>query len=410
MDAGPCEQDVFREKRAPGSARRAGAALGGTARRPMSAAVGLRPAFAGAGGTFSGLGLARFAYVPLFPAMVSAGWVSGGQAGLLGALNLAGYVLGVVGGRRVGAALGTGASLDLGMGLVVLSFAGCGWNGGVVWLAACRALAGIAGGILMVLAGPAVQGLVAPERRGLAGGIVMTGVGTGAIAGAIAVPTLLGAAGIAGTWLGLAAAVLCLWIAARRAWPRVPVVAVVGALPAGTGRLALAYGLSAAGLVPHMVYLADIVVRGRGLAVPWGAGAFLAFGLGGICGPLVGGRVADRLGSVRAFRIWLGLQLAGVSLLFAPFGAALMAGGFLGGFAAIGLTAVTLARAREMAGPASGAVWARATLAFALAQAATGFLMAAVFSWTGSHAQLLGLALLFSLAAFVPLGTGKAAA
>lgn len=373
----------------------------------LVAAPGLRPAYAGASGTFSGLGLARFAYVPLFPAMVGAGWVSGGQAGLLGALNLAGYVAGVVGGRSIGRALGTVAALDLGMALVVLSFAGCGWNGGVVWLAACRALAGIAGGILMVLAGPAVQGVVAPERRGLAGGIVMTGVGTGAVAGAFAVPALLGTVGISGAWLGLALGVLCLWAVARRAWPTTPVVMVAGALPVGTTRLALAYGLSAAGLVPHMVYLADIVVRGRGLPVEWGAGAFLAFSVGGLLGPLAGGRVADRLGATTAFRIWLCLQIVGVSLLFLPVGPAMLLGGFLGGFSSIGLTAVTLARTREIAGAAAGAAWARTTLAFALAQALTGLVMAAVFSATSSHTHLLVLALLFSLAAFMPGMTGR---
>lgn len=364
---------------------------------------GLKPAFAGAAGTFSGLGLARFAYVPLFPAMVSAGWVSGGQAGLLGALNLAGYVAGVVGGRSVGRLLGTTIALDVGMALVVLSFLGCGWNGGVVWLAACRALGGVAGGLLMVLAGPAVQGMVAPERRGLAGGLVMTGVGTGAVAGALVVPSLLGPAGVAGTWLGLAAAVLALWLVARTAWPTTPVTTVEGPLPAGARSLALSYGLSAAGLVPHMVYLADIVARGHGLGPHWGAGAFLAFAIGGLCGPLVGGRAADRLGALAAFRIWLGLQVLGVALLFAPFGAAQMASGFLGGFSAIGLTAVALTRAREIAGPGAGAVWANTTLAFALAQAATGFAMASIFTLTGVHAHLSLLALAFSAAAFLPV-------
>ena len=367
---------------------------------------GLAPAFAGASGTFSGLGLARFAYVPLFPAMVAAGWVSGGQAGLLGALNLAGYTLGVIFGRRIGRALGTGRALDLGMALVVLSFAGCGWNGGVAWLAACRTLAGVAGGILMVLAGPAVQGVVAPERRGHPGGKNKNSVRTWAVARAHEVTGMHAPARNSGTWLGLAGAVLVLWAIARRAWPTAPVVAAAGALPAGTGRLALAYGLSAAGLVPHMVYLADIVVRGRGFAIEWGAGAFLAFSLGGFCGPLAGGRVADRIGAAAAFRVWLGLQVAGVALLFTHSPAALMLGGFLGGFASIGLTAVTLARTREIAGAASGAAWARTTLAFAFGQAATGLLMAALFSWTGAHAHLLALALLFSLAAFAPVVGG----
>ncbi|MEY3729293.1 MAG: hypothetical protein RLZZ57_49, partial [Pseudomonadota bacterium] len=53
-----------------------------------------RIALSGTAATCTGIGLARFAYVPLFPAMVSAGWVDGAEAGLLGALNLTGYLLG----------------------------------------------------------------------------------------------------------------------------------------------------------------------------------------------------------------------------------------------------------------------------------------------------------------------------
>src|SRR4051812_2024908 len=60
----------------------------------------LSPAFAGAAATLSGIGLARFAYVPLFPAMVAAAWVTGAEGGFLGAVNLAGYLIGVLGGER----------------------------------------------------------------------------------------------------------------------------------------------------------------------------------------------------------------------------------------------------------------------------------------------------------------------
>ncbi|TDR93923.1 YbfB/YjiJ family MFS transporter [Enterovirga rhinocerotis] len=362
----------------------------------------LLPAFAGASATFSGLGLARFAYVPLFPAMVSAGWVSGGEAGLLGALNLAGYLIGVLVARRIAQRIGTTRALDLGMVLVVLAFAGCGWNGGAAWLAACRCLAGIAGGILMVVAGPAVQGSVAPNRRGLAGGILMTGVGTGCVVGAFGVPALL-SAGVAATWLGLAALVLVLWLVARQVWPDAPVTITKDALPAGTATLVLSYGFSAAGFVPHMVYLSDFAVRGRGLPLTYGAATFLAFAIGGLTGPLLGGRVADRVGSLTAYRIWLLLQVAAVALAFVPSGPALLLSAFLGGFASVGLTAVTLARARDLAGPAVGAIWARTTAAFALAQAVTGLLMAPLFARTGSHELLFAVALALSIAALAPV-------
>src|SRR5918911_1703594 len=90
----------------------------------------LRPAFAGAAATLSGIGLARFAYVPLFPAMVAAGWVSGAEGGFLGAVNFTGYLVGVLGGRGLGRRLGTARALDTGVGLAALAFAALAPEGG----------------------------------------------------------------------------------------------------------------------------------------------------------------------------------------------------------------------------------------------------------------------------------------
>ena len=67
----------------------------------------LSVALSGAAATCAGIGLARFAFVPLFPALVEAGWVSGAEAGLLGAATLAGYLPGVALAPRLAARLGT---------------------------------------------------------------------------------------------------------------------------------------------------------------------------------------------------------------------------------------------------------------------------------------------------------------
>ena len=104
----------------------------------------MRPAYAGGGAILAGVGLARFAYVPLFPAMVAAGWVDGAEAGLLGAGNFAGYLIGVLAGRRLAARIGVPRAMDAGMALAVIAFAACAVQGGVVWLLAWRALAGTA--------------------------------------------------------------------------------------------------------------------------------------------------------------------------------------------------------------------------------------------------------------------------
>ncbi len=47
----------------------------------------LRPALTVAAATLSGIGLARFSYVPLFPIMVSAGWVGRRRAAWRGELG-----------------------------------------------------------------------------------------------------------------------------------------------------------------------------------------------------------------------------------------------------------------------------------------------------------------------------------
>ncbi|NNM74901.1 YbfB/YjiJ family MFS transporter [Enterovirga aerilata] len=368
---------------------------------PPRLSTGLRPAFAGAAATCSGIGLSRFAYVPLFPAMVAAGWVSGAEGGVLGALNLAGYLLGVLGGRMIARRLGTARTLDLGMALAVLGFAACAANLGATWLASWRFVSGAAGGILMALAGPAVQGAVEPVRRGMAGGIVIGGVAIGIMAASGAVPAAL-ALGIPATWLLLAGIVAALWAAVHRSWPDTPIPPPPSAgTRARSGILQTAYGLSAAGLVPHMVYFADLAIRGHGLSPAFGAALWLVFGAGGLAGTLLAGSLLGRLGALPAFRLWLALQVAALAAALSSSATLLSLSAFAGGFSTLGLTTIALARARELAGPGAGAVWVKATAAFAVAQAGAGFALAAIFARTGSHQSVFLAGLVLSGAALL---------
>ena len=364
----------------------------------------LRPAFAGAAATFSGIGLSRFAYVPLFPAMVGAGWITGPQGALLGALNLTGYLAGVLGGRSLARRVGTPSALDCGMALAVLGFAGCAFNLGAPWLAGWRFVSGAAGGILMALAGPAVQGAVEAGRRGTAGGIVIAGVGTGIIVGSVAVPATL-PLGISTTWLGLSGAVALLWFVARRFWPSTPIPPPSPGAPARSAVLQVAYGVSGAGLVPHMVYFGDLSVRGHGLSSFAAGVLWLLFGAGGLLGAALAGAIADRVGALNAFRLWLALQVVALAAALSSLPAVLTISALAGGCSALGLTTIALARARELAGPASGAIWVKATAAFAIAQAAGGFGLAALFSRTEVHAHVfvagLGLSVAALLIAFI---------
>ncbi|WP_137179758.1 YbfB/YjiJ family MFS transporter [Roseomonas sp. AR75] len=362
----------------------------------------MKVAWAAAGAILAGVGLARFAYVPLFPAMVAAGWVDGGEAGLLGAGNFAGYLLGVLAGRRLAARIGVPRALDAGMALAVAAFAACAWQGGLFWLFAWRALAGTAGGVLMALAGPSAQASVPPERRGVASGIVMTGVGLGVVSGGLAMPLLL-RGGVEAAWAGLALAAALVWWAARRHWPDPP------ALPAEetrstvprAGGLLLAYALSGAGMVAPMVYLSDLAVRGRGMPIEAGAAVWIGFGIGALLGTLLGGRLAARLGGQRALLAWMAVQVVALGAALVPAWPVLALAGPLSGFAGVGATAVTLLAAREVAGAQAGVLWVRATAAYAVAQVGFAFGLAALFAATGdSHAAVFGVGLALSIAAF----------
>jgi predicted MFS family arabinose efflux permease len=373
--------------------------------------------FAGAAATLAGIGLARFAYVPIFPAMVAAGWVGGGGAGMLGACNFTGYLLGALGGRRLGRRLGVPSAMDLGMGLVVLSFLACAWHGGLAWLALWRGVAGFAGGMLMALAGPAAQAVVPPAMRGAAGGVLTSGVGIGVVVGALAVPALL-SGGVPVAWIGLAVLAGIAWAAARPYWPDPPPETLD--LPRGqtvppAWMLMLAYVLSAAGMVAPMVYSADLAVRGHGAGAALVSLLWVLFGVGGFTGTMAAGIVAGRIGAMRAMAVWLTVQVVALLATLIPESWGLGAWGIvvaapLAGFSGIGIAAVTLAGSREAAGPASGMLWVRATAFYALSQAAVGFVLAALFRWSGeSHAPVFAAGLAFSLVGLLValLGRGR---
>ena len=353
----------------------------------------LLPAVAGAAATFCGIGLSRFAYVPLFPATVAAGWITGPEGGFVGALNFAGYLAGVAGGRALSRTLGLHRALDGGMACAGLSFLACAFDGGVVWLAVWRFVAGGAGGVLMGLVGPAVQGAVEPGRRGLAGGTVVAGVGVGIVTGSLAVPLLL-RFGLPAAWAGLGGGILVLWLLVRRHWPApAPAGDADAARRPGAGMLYLLYALLGAGIVPHMIYFADLAVRARGFDLGTGARLWLLFGVGGIAGTLLCGRAADTWGARQALRFGAAIQVAALISSLATAPALLAVSGFLGGISALGLSAAALARCRELAGPAAGAVWIRATAAYAAAQAASGFVLAELFRALGSHDALFAAGL-----------------
>lgn len=348
-----------------------------------------------------GIGLARFAYTPLLPAIVDAHWFEASAAAYLGAANLSGYLAGALLGRPVAARISIVPSLRIMMLAATAAFFACAFPIGFTWFFAWRFAAGFAGGALMVLAATTVLPLVAPARRGLAEGVIFMGIGAGVALSGTLVPLLL-QQGLRDTWLGLGALSLLLTVIAWTGWPQKseasPALQQHSAhVPArGTLRaLYVEYALNAAGWVPHMIFLVDFVARGMGKGLQVGAEYWVLFGIGATVGPILAGHLADRTGFGAAMRFAFLLEAVAVAIPAFGLGQAwLIASSLVVGAFVTGTVPLMLGRIAELLPhhPAQQkAAWSVATVFFALFQAAAAYGLSFVFARSGGNYQLLFL-------------------
>jgi predicted MFS family arabinose efflux permease len=346
-----------------------------------------------------GIGLARFSYTPLIPALVAAHWLTPGDAAYLGAVNLVGYLTGALTARRAASRVALAPLLRAMMGLATLSFFVCAVPLGFAWFAPWRFLAGFAGAILMVLAPPSALAQVTPEQRGFAGGVIFTGVGLGIAASGLVVPLFL-RGGVSVAWCGLGALALLLSAAAWHGFPEAPVRPAQpqsAAPPASRGLRALyaEYALNAVGLVPHMIFLADFVARGLGQGVAAGARQWVIFGIGAVGGPVVLGRIADRIGFAASVRLAYVVQAALIGALAVTAHPVVLAlSSLVIGAYVPGITTLVLGRARELVPGDTRQLdraWSIATASFAIGQAAGAWGLSALFAQQESYAALYAL-------------------
>lgn len=347
-----------------------------------------------------GIGLSRFAYSPLIPAVVQAQWFTASEAAFLGAANLAGYLIGALVGGHLATWMSSTAALRTFMIAASLAFVACAFPLSFGWFFAWRLLSGISGGALMVLAAPTVLPHVPAHRRGLASGVIFTGVGLGIIASGTLVPALV-EFGLAETWLALA--LLC-FVASFTAWFWWPKGTAPASMhgkairPAGElwnrGLIPVyaSYGLIAVGLVPHMVFLVDFIARDLGQGIIAGGRYWVLFGVGALLGPLVAGRLADKIGFGPSLRTVLLLHIASAGLVAVDHSwLSLVVSSLVVGSAVSGTVPLVLGQTQErVADPeARKMVWGIATATFALGQAAGGYGYSYLFSRMSENFELL---------------------
>ncbi len=355
---------------------------------------------AGLSASLVGIGLSRFAYTPLIPALVAAGWFTPADTAYLGAANLAGYLAGALAARHLAAWRSPQSILRAMLVVATVSFFACAVPFSFAWFLAWRLVSGVAGGALMVLAAPTVLPHVPTQRRGLASGIIFAGVGLGIAASGLLVPPLL-ARGLVEAWCGLGALAAVLTLVAWNGWPppaALPVVRrpqMAQRPPSVTLKaLYVEYALNAVGLVPHMVFLVDFAARGLGQGLDTGAHYWVLFGLGATVGPVLAGVLADRIGFGSALRVAFLIQAAAIGLIAIPSGAAgLVASSLIVGAFVPGIVPLVLGRTQELVADADGrrSAWSSATTAFAIGQAVAAYAFSFLFERSHNHVMLFEL-------------------
>lgn len=358
-------------------------------------------AAAGLCASLVGLGLARFAYTPLIPALIAAKWFSPAEAVYLGAANLAGYLAGALIARELGKRAGAVHALRGTMVLACLCAFACSVPVSFIWFFGWRFLAGLSGGVIMVLAASTILPHTAPSKRGFVGGVIFAGVGLGVAASGTLVPLLL-QQGLTQSWYGLGLLSALLTLVSWKAWPaeahaseRAPKSHVPS-----RGRnltiirtLSAEYGLNALALVPHMVFLVDFVARGLGQGISAGSHYWVLYGIGATVGPLLTGHLADRAGFGPALRVAFLVEAIAIllpALSSAP-ASMIVSSVIVGGFTP-GIVPLVLGRIHELIPhDPSGqrAAWAQATTIFALFQAAAAYGLSYLFARTGGDYTVL---------------------
>jgi predicted MFS family arabinose efflux permease len=371
---------------------------------------------AGLCSTVVGIGLARFAYTALIPPLVTEHWFTAPRAAYLGAANLLGYVVGALISLNLTRAMPVTPLLRAMMLVVAASFLACGYPLPFSWFFTWRFAAGFAGGVLMVAGMPAALEQVPANRRGVAAGIAIGGVGVGIIASGTLVPILL-AWGLRQTWFGLGALSLILSLLAWPLWPRQH---RAPAPPRGAGQRALggdrtlwmlyaACALTALGLVPHFIFVIDFIARGLNRGIGAGAHVWIVTGISALFGAPLIGHLGDRVGFKRAFRWSYVVQALAVGVFaYTDSQSMLLLASVIVGASIPAIVPLGIGRLQELIptnAAAQKTAWRTATAAFGIGQAVAGYAYSFIFSKTGGDYRLLFLlgALCFVIALWLDL-------
>jgi len=362
-------------------------------------------------GTASALGLARFAYGLILPAMRSElGW-SLAQAGALTTANAVGYLLGAVVAAPAARRLSLAVTFRLGMVVTAAALAATAATSSYPVLLLTRAAAGLAGTLVFITGGVIASHTAASTRSAAPLTIYYSGAGLGIALSGAAIPALLGQhpGRWPLAWAGLAAAAalaaIFSWTAARGSHQATTALLDLRYI-ARLWQPATAYLLFAAGYIAYITFLSAYLAAHRAsitqITVTWAL-----LGLAAVAAPVLWSwpistwpRATALAASLAVLSTAAATALAGAAPL-AVTGSAI---GYGASFLAVPAAITALIRAATQPSEWTGAL-AAFTVVFAAGQTAGPYLAGALADRYGTGATLAWTAALCAAGAALSILT-----
>jgi len=366
--------------------------------RPPQGVVAVAPALGGMLALASALGIGRFVYTPILPAMAEALSLSKTEAGLIAAANFVGYLAGALlaaaprlPGERRAWFLGT-----LAVGAVTT--AAVGWADTTAALLLLRFVGGVVSAFVLVLGSALVLDHLARVGLERWAALHFAGVGLGIALSALLVNVLQGA-GTGWRMLWLAAGAAAAVAVPFAAWlvPGVGEPTTAGAttraassgragLPRSLGALTLCHGLFGFGYVVTATFIVAAVRASPKLRTLEGE-VWLVVGLTAMPSTALWAWVGQRAGVLLAYALACLLAAVGVAAggLWQTQAGVLLAAALLGG-TFMGITALGFTAARALAPEQGRRSSALMTAGFGIGQIAGPLVAGRLFDATGGFA------------------------
>ncbi|NUO97361.1 MAG: YbfB/YjiJ family MFS transporter [Nonomuraea sp.] len=372
----------------------------------------MRQAWLLALGTASALGLARFAYGLLLPAMRDDLHWTLAEGGTMSAANGLGYLVGALATPAVRRRLGTTATFRAGMIVTAVALALTPVGDDHLVLPAVRALAGASGAAVFVTGGVIAARIATRVSSGTPIAVYFAGTGLGIVFSGATIPVLGDRWHLAWAGLGVAAALAAAasWSAARTDDDRDEPAAAGRAPVRPLWRTAVSYLLFAAGYITYITFL-SAYLAGRGASVTQVTFTWTVLGLAVMATPFLWSRPLTHWPGRRALAALLAVLACGAALpLLSPAPPVILASALVYGATFMGVPAAVTALIKAGTPPArwTGTLAAFTTL-FAAGQTAGPWLAGLLADHTSAEATLAWTAILCAAAALIATGGDRAA-